>query len=147
MEMILVYAIAEIQSNNRKLGITFIVLAFISSAYFLLAENTGNAMVRYFEMGQLAVSILCAILFLAKKIRIFSVATAVFIAMNMLPLWIWLTEPRANFWLFGWNFTANFPMVLLHLAILLIGVVHILSTRKMIKVLKMNINYSVQDVV
>ena len=130
------YAIGEIQSNNRKLGIAFIVLAFISSAYLILAENTGNVMVRYFEIGQLIFSCICAVLFLAKKKRILSVFIAVFIAMNMLPLWIWLTESRANLWLFGRNFTANFPMVLLHLSILVIGVVQILSTRKMIKYTK-----------
>ena len=130
----------------RKLGIAFMVFALVSSVFNILNMGTGNENVRYFVIAQLAVSIFCAVLFLAKKEVFFSAFVGIFATLNMLPLFLWLTaEFEYYVILFGKSFNvfpAKFLMFLFHLTILIIGICTILSTRRMIKVQKDSSNSS-----
>ena len=125
---------------NRKLGIAFMVFALVSSVFYVVHMGSGNEVVRYFVITQLAVSIFCTALFLAKKEVPFSAFVSIFTTLNMLPLFLWLTaEIEYYVMLFGKTFnafTVKSLMFLFHLTILIIGIRTILSTRRLIKAQK-----------
>jgi len=106
---------------KRRLGITFLLLVFLNSAFYLLADF-GKTLIINYGLLQAAVLLPSIIFFLTKNSRLFIFLACILVTMNLGPLFLWIIDEGAWFWLFGMPFISNTPLTLFHAAITLIGI-------------------------